>query len=114
MEELQVEVGSDEVGEHRVVVVLIYLEYLLVVGLDDAKSMIGEMFPQRLREHVELEAIDEVIKIDDAFLGLEVETEQFLFPVLQFLHESLFCGSVFHRSHLVGVANPLPCQRIIP
>ncbi|MBR6828055.1 MAG: hypothetical protein IKM76_07875, partial [Prevotella sp.] len=75
MEELQVEVGGDEVGEHGVVVVLVHLEYLLVVGLHNAETMLREVRPQVVGENIELEGVDQVVEVHDARLGLEVLLE---------------------------------------
>ena len=57
MVELQVEVGSHEVGELVVVVLLIDMEQLLVVGGHDGEAVLGQMLAEQRVELLQLRGV---------------------------------------------------------
>ena len=81
MVQLQIEVGSHEIGEARVVVALVHMEQLVVLGWYDGKAVASQFVLQRCRILRQLHGIHHVVHVDavTALAGYEVLLFQLFF-----------------------------------
>ena len=102
MECLQEKVGSYEVGEVVIIVVLIHLEQLVVVSGHDGESVLSESLFQLLRNSLHLERVYQVVDIHLLTLSdFEVLLAQLYLVSLELFDEPQFTASVAYRFCLV-------------